>query len=401
VCVFVVGLVTSITLAEVVLALLAGRLVYRVATGRARVNGWPLAVPFAAWTVASLATASLSAHPAESLVVVAKGVGLFAVFYVILDDTSADGAADRLMSWLLALVGLIGAVAIVQVALCPTLAPLARLSVLARVATKCDRAHAFYSIYMTLAGVLNVVLLATIARLLLDTAVRKRFCRVAAAGIAGIGLVLTYVRGAWLGFLAGVVLLLPLIRQSRHWPIVVVAVLAAAILFLPGARMRAASIVDGKDPTARERVAMWASALGMIRDHPLSGVGPGQLKYQYPRYAAQEYRERPRGHLHNTPLQILAERGVPGFLAWSSIFIAFFWRGARILRCERTGVHRALVVGSLAGVVGFLVAGLTEYNFGDSEVVLVVYTVMAVPFAVAGSAAGADDRPLTQRSPES
>jgi hypothetical protein len=40
-------------------------------------------------------------------------------------------------------------------------------------------------------------------------------------------------------------------------------------------------------------------------------------------------------------------------------------------------------VGSLAAVAGFLVGGLTEYNFGDSEVVMVAYTVMALPFVAA------------------
>ena len=39
-----------------------------------------------------------------------------------------------------------------------------------------------------------------------------------------------------------------------------------------------------------------------------------------------------------------------------------------------------LVVGSLAAIVGFLVAGLSEYNFGDSEVVLVAWALMALPW---------------------
>ena len=45
-------------------------------------------------------------------------------------------------------------------------------------------------------------------------------------------------------------------------------------------------------------------------------------------------------------------------------------------------LERALVMGSLAAVTGFLVGGLSEYSFGDSEVVMVAWTVMAVPWAV-------------------
>jgi hypothetical protein len=36
----------------------------------------------------------------------------------------------------------------------------------------------------------------------------------------------------------------------------------------------------------------------------------------------------------------------------------------------------------VAAIAGFLVGGLTEYNFGDSEVVMVAYAVMALPFVV-------------------
>ena len=42
--------------------------------------------------------------------------------------------------------------------------------------------------------------------------------------------------------------------------------------------------------------------------------------------------------------------------------------------------ERALVVGSLAAITGFLVGGLSEYNFGDSEVVMVAWAHrMALP----------------------
>ena len=41
----------------------------------------------------------------------------------------------------------------------------------------------------------------------------------------------------------------------------------------------------------------------------------------------------------------------------------------------------ALVAGSLAAITGFLIAGLSEYNFGDSEVVMVAWALMALPWA--------------------
>ena len=160
--------------------------------------------------------------------------------------------------------------------------------------------------------------------------------------------------------------------------------LVIALLLLPGVIRRVESIADPADPTVRERWLMWGSGWAMWRDHPLLGIGPGQVKREYPRYASPDALQKRRGHVHNTPLQVLVERGILGLAAWTSVFFTFFWRAAGILRSlpHEAARQRDLVVGSLAAIAGFLVGGLTEYNFGDSEVVLVAYAVMALPFVV-------------------
>lgn len=100
------------------------------------------------------------------------------------------------------------------------------------------------------------------------------------------------------------------------------------------------------------------------------------------------------GHVHNTPLQILVERGLIGLAAWLWIWVAFYARAGAILRRLPPGheAERGLVVGCLAAVTGFLVAGLAEYNFGDSEVVRVLWAIMALPFTVERTGAGTERR---------
>ena len=53
-------------------------------------------------------------------------------------------------------------------------------------------------------------------------------------------------------------------------------------------------------------------------------------------------------------------------------------------------MRRALVCASLAGVAGFLVAGLFEHNFGDAEVVRWSCALMAQPWVVARELGGSD-----------
>jgi O-antigen ligase len=383
-----VGLALSITVVESALALLALRFVVRLATGRAR-GGWPLGLPFAAWIAASLLSALLSARPGPSLMT-AKNVLLIATFYVLLDARPDRAELERWGRWLFWLLAAVAVVGVLQVMLCPWLVG---VEPMLRVARKCHRARGFYSIYMTLAGVLSMIALASLPVLLVLPRASARWGFLGWLA-SGAGLVTTYVRGAWIGFLAGIAVLLGLTPRRRWLVVAGAAAVTMLVLLAPGLRQRAESILDPSDPTARERWAMWASAVQMARDYPLTGVGPGGVRREYPRYAAPEYREKPRGHFHNTPLQVLVERGALGLAAWLAIFIVFFWRAHGVLRAlgPEAARERALVAGSVAAVAGFLVGGLTEYNFGDSEVVLLAYAVMTVPFVVAR---GVPNRPAS------
>ena len=127
---------------------------------------------------------------------------------------------------------------------------------------------------------------------------------------------------------------------------------------------------------------MWKSGLAMARDHLMTGIGPGQVKRVYPQYAAPEVVNKTRGHLHNTPIQILVERGILGLAAWLGLFGAFFVRAVRAARRAREPRDRALVTGAIAAIAGFLVAGLFEYNFGDTEVLLVALFMMSIVFVI-------------------
>jgi O-antigen ligase len=380
-----VGLGVSITLAETALTLLAIRWLRRLVRGRAR-PGWPLLWPIAIFAIVTVATAVAAREPLQSLWN-ARNVLLLGSVWVLRDAWPDAMRARRDLLWLLAILAVISIVGVVQVAYCAELA--AWTPVLGRVATKCHRAHAFYSIYMTMGGVLAVALLAT-APVLIDLRGRPRWTPVAWL-VSAVGLAVTYVRGAWLGFAAGVLALVSIVRQGRRLVLGGLVVLAVLLLLLPGVRARARSIVDPSDPTSSERLLMWRSGLAMARDHPVRGVGPGQVKRVYPEYAAPEVVHKHRGHLHNTPIQILVERGVAGLLAWAWIFAAFFartWPLARVLGASGDWRH-PLVSGAVSAVAGFLVAGLTEYNFGDTEVLLVTAFVMSAALVVEHETAAA------------
>jgi O-antigen ligase len=200
------------------------------------------------------------------------------------------------------------------------------------------------------------------------------------------GLIATYTRGAWLGFAGGVLALTPASRRGR---VLLVGGLAIVVLALlagpPTLRQRFLSMGDPEEATVKERRFMWESGLAMSRQHPWLGVGPGGVKREYQRFALPEAIKKRTGHVHNTPLQILVERGAIGLAVWLWIWVAFYAKAIAVLRrlAAEAVVTRGLVLGSLAAITGFLIGGLSEYNFGDSEVAMLAWALAALPWVIA------------------
>ena len=382
---FVAGLGLSITLAETALALLVLHRLWCLRDPAERAAArWPLWPAVLAFSVVTILSALLSGHPLESLEA-AKGLLLAAALYVVADALRTPAAAGRFLLGLALAATVAAAVGVLQVGLCPgSTAPVASPRWLYH---RCDRAHGFFSIYMTLAGVLSLVLLATLPRLLLGGGELRRL-----AGpwlLMLWGLIVTYTRGAWIGFAAGVLTAAATVRRGRWVLVAGLLLLAAGAAVAPyELQKRFFAIADPAEAGARERLYMWRSGLAMWRERPVLGVGPGGVKREYPRYAQPEAFKKRTSHVHSTPLQILVERGVLGLAAWLAIWVAFFVRCVGLLRRlpDAEAPSRAIVMGSLAALVGFLVAGLSEHNFGDSEVVMVAWALMALPWAVKPSA---------------
>jgi O-antigen ligase len=374
------GLAASITLSEATLVVLAFVLVLGPRTARPRAS-WPLIGPMLAFALWTLVTVLASARPGESFMA-SRGLLTLLAFYVVLHALPDARAAARFANGLLIAVAIVAVLSIVQVGFCPAEGTVDSSSAVRLLMRKCARARGFFSIYMTLAGVLSLVLVSTLPRVALGRPGTAWTLPAWLAGLLALGL--TSVRGAWLGFAAGVAG--AALGLRRRWLVLaaLVLVLAGALVVEPGLLRRLKTVGDITDDTTRDRLAMLDAGLGLAIAHPLTGIGPGQVKNVYPTVASAEALRRSTSHLHNTPLQIVVERGLPGLAAWLAIWVGFFGAAWRVFRRIPPADEepRALVLGSMAAIAAFLVAGLFEYNFGDTEVLLVALAVMALPFVV-------------------
>jgi O-antigen ligase len=341
----------------------------------------PLTPPFLAFVGLSILSALLSGDPGGSLWL-ARDTLRITVFYLVLWYTrDTEHALQLWMGFLLVLTAM-ASFGLVQAFVCGTVQRGDQLAVLC---THPQRVSGPFSIYMTFGGVLLLGTLFFVAYLA-HVSWRRVWWMVPAGAITVAALAFTYSRNAWLGLVAGTLGLVVTARRTSRWILLLAAVLLVVAAASSGAVMeRVRSMADPQDETARDRVAMWRSGLAMIADHPLVGVGPGQVRVWYPHYRRPEAVRPSTGHLHNSPIQIAAERGLPALAVWIWLWVLFFRESARVLR--RLGPdasrERALVSASLWGVGAFLVAGLFEHNFGDGEVVMLVYALMAMPWIVA------------------
>ena len=183
-------------------------------------------------------------------------------------------------------------------------------------------------------------------------------------------------RGVWLGATAAVAIVGLL--ASRRLVLVGGLAIAIALAAVPPVRARVAN-------SARDlflpgnRYDIWIAAIDVVKRFPM-GVGRknGEILRDYPNIP-QHHK-----HAHNNLLQITLEGGYLGlgmFLWWMVSFGVLAWRAyGRVPASDRP--LQALAVAVLASFAGFHVAGLVEYNFGDSEVLEIFFVMMGLGLVV-------------------
>jgi O-antigen ligase len=237
------------------------------------------------------------------------------------------------------------------------------------------RVQGTLSHWMTYSGTLMLVICAAVARLLYDQRDRGWAAVVIPALI--VSLVVTFTRSAIVGLAAGVGVLF-LLRDFRLLALLPIALAAALALAPADLTRRIYSIGDLNDPTNRDRVAMLQAGVSIVNDYPLTGVGPDMIKHVYADYRVPTALMAVTPHLHNVPLQIAAERGLPALAMW--IWFVVSALRALVRQLPRTR-HKVLVAAAIGVFVAMLTAGMFEYNFGDSEFLMLFLVLVTLPFA--------------------
>ena len=388
---FVAALQVSIVLAQFLLAVMLVSWVASHVLGRSRLSAPPFFALLLAYCALTLVASAFSIDPIESFRD-SKQLLLFAIVPAVYDiarGPRASTVADVIIS-----VG--AAVAIIGV-LQYTVLHYDNLG---------QRPQGTLGHYMTYSGLLMLVICVAAARLVFGS--RDRIWPALVMPALVVALSLTFTRNAWIGACAAVGLLF-VMKDFRLTALLPVIVAALFVMAPQGLMSRLTSTFDAQDPANQDRFAMIEIGALMIRDHPLTGVGPNMVPRVYDQYRPEYAVNQTNPHLHNVPLQIAAERGVPALTVWLG-FIAVVaralfrlfrrWSPAQATDARQSSVpasrpsgsERVLAAAALASLAAMLAAGLFEYNFGDSEFLMLLLVLITLPFAAERPVDAAADR---------
>jgi O-antigen ligase len=362
---FVAALQVSIAAANVLLSLTFVCWVTGLARARTRPSAPLFFLPLAGYALATLVSSAFSFEPSTSFVD-DKQLLLFAIVPMVF-DIARGRRGPTVVDVLISFGAASAAYGIIQYGVL-------HYDNLGR------RPEGAFSHYMTYSGILMLVVCAAAARLIFGH--RDRVWPALIMPALVVALALTLTRNAWIGTAVAVATLFVL----KDFRLIALAPIAFGALFLlapPSVTDRVTSTFSKKDPTSQDRIAMLQIGRDIARDFPLTGVGPNMIPRVYGRYRPDYAVNAVNPHLHNVPVQIMAERGIPALLIWSAFVVVL---SAGLLRLFRDG-ERLLAATAFAAVVAMLSAGLFEYNFGDSEFLMTFLVLVTLPFAAARDAA--------------
>jgi O-antigen ligase len=183
--------------------------------------------------------------------------------------------------------------------------------------------------------------------------------------IMGLALLRTLSIGAWIGVGAATIALTAL--RGRRWlavSIVSLATLAVvALVLLPPERTLAR--LDAGTGTGLFRLQIWSSALHMIADHPLLGIGLDNFLYEYrSEYMLPEAWEEPNiSHPHNFVLHFWLQLGLPGLIAAFALLVWAALAAHRRFWGPAGPIDQALAAGVLGILIDFVVHGSVDNSY--------------------------------------
>ena len=245
------------------------------------------------------------------------------------------------------------------------------------------RASGWTRHYETFSEVLQIIALLALGLALahLRNHGPNKYFRIAliAAALLTLGLVFTAMRTVIVAFVLGAcVIALRSLRGASKvvftFALFFVLAFGAVVVWQTSAR----DALSLNDPSSRLRFEVARVGLSRIPLHPVFGHGMDAMKRHWSEWG---FPGKDMLHLHSTPLQLAFDRGLPMLVLWLWMMILFWTHISTAARraADLSDTHvYGVLLGGLGALTGFLASSLVNYNYGDSEVVMLFWWLMGV-----------------------
>lgn len=196
--------------------------------------------------------------------------------------------------------------------------------------------------------------------------------------VVGLGLLLTFSTGGWLGTVAATLVVILALGYRRM--ALGLGVAAALVLVVVSGLAIVGRLPERLNPlrqTGGFRLDLWLSSLDMVRDHPLLGVGLDNFVYVYQQFYLREgaAAEPSLSHPHNWIFNFWLSLGILGLVAFVWLLVCF-WQNARRALLEPS--RRWIVAGALGAMADMLVHGFIDNSYFLVDLACVFWLSLAL-----------------------
>jgi O-antigen ligase len=165
-----------------------------------------------------------------------------------------------------------------------------------------------------------------------------------------------------------------------RWLVTAGVAVICGLLFAGSGTIRHRVMVEfnlsSKDNTVDTRRRVWASALNMLRHHPIFGGGLDGFKQSLQPYITDGYNEN-LIYPHNLFLNFWSETGILGLAAFVWMMVQMLRTAIRGLRLEQSW-PRIVAVGVIGVLVAFLIHGMVDVPYFKNDQALAYWALLGV-----------------------
>ncbi|OGZ36019.1 MAG: hypothetical protein A2815_00135 [Candidatus Portnoybacteria bacterium RIFCSPHIGHO2_01_FULL_40_12b] len=191
---------------------------------------------------------------------------------------------------------------------------------------------------------------------------------------------LTYSYGAWLGLIgAGVFIFLSLrATPKKFFLLCFLIILLFILIFSQFQTQKAQNLFNFSRSSLESRLMIWRTAVEIIKDQSLIGIGPGMFQKYYLKYQSEfgPYLEWAAPQPHNLFLAFWLQTGLIGLIGFIWLLFLFFRTNFKRLRITRYPLRITLI----AAMIYILIHGLVDATYWKNDLSMIFWLIMALSY---------------------